>query len=398
MEIKIKNTFAGYPRKRGPAGIRNVVLVIAGDLCCNPYALEIAAPFDNCHALIHKHGVGNYGPDRELFRRLISNITIHPNMAGFVFVSSGNEDHPPEDMVRLAGQFGKSFRVVSIPKEKPGGNVVSRGIEYAQALSDAASRARRVLVDIASLRIGLNCAGTDVASGQTVHRLCGRLADVLVGLDATVLFSETPDLIGVEKELFRRCSRPADRKMLKTGFRSHKQRLAAGGENISDVELGGFNISGGLKTLRQKAHISLMKAGTSPIREAVDYGEIPSKHGLVFADGPAMSDFVITGYMASGVHLIINTCGAGAGNQMPFIVGADVPSPIIPTVKLTASRTHFRQKSCRIDFDASEFGNKRKATVSSLLSLVVAVASGKRSRTETGGDFMLNIPAKFYQA
>ena len=106
--IKYPKTFRGYPRKNGPAGIRNVVLVISGDLCCNPWSREIAAPFDNCWALMHKHGVGNYAPDRILFMRLLSGITVHPNVAGFVLVSSGNEDHKPEELTAQAKKNGQT--------------------------------------------------------------------------------------------------------------------------------------------------------------------------------------------------------------------------------------------------------------------------------------------------
>lgn len=82
-------TFLGYPRKYGPAGIRNLALVISGELSCNPWAREITSYFDNCWAVTHKHGTGNFTRDRKLFIRLLSGITVHPNVAGFVIISSG---------------------------------------------------------------------------------------------------------------------------------------------------------------------------------------------------------------------------------------------------------------------------------------------------------------------
>ena len=62
-------------------------------------------------------------------------------------------------------------------------------------------------------------------------------------------------------------------------------------------------------------------------------------------DGPAMTHFVLTGFLAAGVHLVLNTCGAGAANAMPFVVGADAPPPILPVLKITASSDHFRRRS-----------------------------------------------------
>ena len=71
---------------------------------------------------------------------------------------------------------------------------------------------------------------------------------------------------------------------------------------------------------------------------------------LIFMDGPAMTDFVMTGYTGAGVQMMINTCGAGEGNKMPFAVGADSPSPILPIIKMTGSTEHYRRKSNKIDF------------------------------------------------
>ncbi len=395
------NTFHGYLRKKGPAGIRNVVLVISGDLCCNPWSKEIAAPFENCWALLHKHGVGNYAPDRKLFKRLISGITVHPNVAGFVFVSSGNEDHTPDEILTEAEKAGKSYSVVSAKQIKGGAELIRKGKQYAGRLVKEASQTVRVAVGIDRLRIGLNCAGTDTVSAETVHVVCGKAADLITVQGGTVVVSETPDLIGLGDDLFDRCERKSDRVKLMTFLKNHEKRLSATGEKIDDIEMVAFNVDGGLETLRQKAYVSIKKAGTGAIREVVEYGQIPSKTGLVFMDGAAMTDFVLTGYMGAGIHIMINTCGAGEGNKMPFTVGADTPSPILPVLKMTGSTEHFRQKINRIDFNAATLltgrEDKENAAIR-LLRMIIAKASGKTTRTEIGQDFLLNIPVQYPQA
>ncbi|MBN1294561.1 MAG: UxaA family hydrolase, partial [Candidatus Latescibacteria bacterium] len=151
-------TYQGYPRQYGPPGIRNTVLVISGDLCCNQWSKEIAAPFDNCYALTHKHGVGNYAPDRRLFLRLISGITVNPNVAGFVLVSSGNEDHTVEEIAATAKKAGRKFHVVSAKDIKNTATLLRRGKKYAGQLVKYASDTERVKTGIENLRIGLNCA------------------------------------------------------------------------------------------------------------------------------------------------------------------------------------------------------------------------------------------------
>jgi len=394
-------TFHGCPRKAGCAGIRNVVLIISGDLCCNPWSKEIAAPYDSCFALLHKHGVGNYAPDRILFKHLITGITVNPNVCGIVFISSGNEDHAPEELLDDAVHAGLPYFIVSAKHEISGADVVRKGRGFAERLDRFARRLKPEPIPLDRLIIGLNCAGTDTISAKTVHPVCGTLADRIVDMGGTVVFSETPDLIGLGDTFFGRCERREDRKLLTDFYDAGKSLLAATGEKIDDIEMVAFNTDGGLRTLRQKAEVSILKAGSSRIKEVVSYGSRPSRKGLVFMDGPAMTDFVMTGYMAAGVHLMINTCGAGEGNKMPFTVGADTPSPILPVLKMTGSTAHYRKLSNRIDFDAAGV-HAGKETVDQaadrLLGLIIEIASGKLTRTEHPQDYLLNIPVRFHQA
>jgi altronate dehydratase large subunit len=393
--------FRGYACPNRLPGIRNTVLVISGDLNCNPWSKAIATPFDNCYALMHKHGTGNYAPDRILFRRLLSGITTHPNVAGFVFVSSGYEDHPPDEILVNARQATVPFHVVSITTCGSGSNLVRKGRHYAERLVNEALRAKRVDIGMDRLRIGLNCAGTDTASARSSNLVCGRAVDKLTAIGATVLLSETPDLIGVENELLDRCITNAGRRKLREFLDSRKARLTVTGEKADDIEMGAYNVDGGLKTLRQKARVSLVKAGTGPIGEVIGYGAQPSASGLVFMDGPAMTDFVLTGFMGAGVHLMINTCGAGPANTMPFTVRADAPPPILPVVKITGGTDYYRQRANRIDFDTGTVITRKEQVdhaADRLISRLITVASGAATRTEQGQDYLLSIPVLYHQA
>ena len=394
-------SYRGYKRRNGAVGIRNVVLIISGDLCCNPWSREIAAPFDSCHALLHKHGVGNYAPDRELFFRLLTGITVHPNVAGFVLVSSGNEDHSPGELTQRAKDAGIPFHIVSARKEKSASAVLRKGKRYAGRLVREASAARRTIAGIDTLRIGLNCAGTDLDSAKTSHLILAEIVDRITSEGGTVVASELPDLIGIEEALFERCESPSVRAALAVFMENRKRLLAATGEKIDDIEMVTFNVEGGLTTLEKKARVSILKTGSGVIREAVPYGQAPSEKGLVFMDGPAMTDFVMTGFMGAGVQLMINTCGSGQGNKMPFTVGADMPSPILPIIKMTGSTAYYRQRINRIDFDAATLLDGREDVHHAsrrLERMIIETASGKTTRTEIGGDYLLNIPVRFPQS
>ena len=394
-------TFLGFPRKHGPAGIRNHVIVISGELSCNSWAINVAACVKDCWAVTHKNGMGNSGADRSMFLRILSNMVVHPNVAGVVLIVSGNEDYDPLDLVNRAMSEGRKSHLVSARQAAHSGAVIEKGIALARQLVKQAQSERRVAVDIDQLRIGLNCAGTDKISETTSHRASAAAMNQLVEAGSTVVLTEIPEMIGLDEDFFNRSATKAIEKKLRSIIRQHKRRLLAAGEDINQTELCPFNVEGGLSSLAEKSRICVIKAGTNVINEVLAYGEIPTSRGLVVMDGPAMTDFVMTGLMGAGVHVMSNCCGAGPANLMPFVVGADTASPILPVIKVTGGQKHFRRKENRIDFNASmllEQPEKTNKTGARLFKLILDTASGKTTRTERGQDFSLSFPMRFCQA
>lgn len=398
-------SFLGFPRKQGPAGIRNCIVVIAAELSCNPWATRIAAAArGSCCAITHKHGIGDLGSDKEVFLRIITGILCHPNVAGGLLVASGNEGYDPAPAVARALTSGRRVGVLSLQDFPRTESMLAKGVRFAQALAREAGKARRVAVGLEQLRIGLNCAGTDRFSGTTSHAVCGAAVDRLIEGGGTALLTEIPEMIGIGKRWLDRAATGAVGKRLQSIICRHKRRLSAGGGDISANEICAFNVEGGLAGLDAKSAISILKAGTSRITQVVKYGETPGRSGLVVMDGPALSDFVIAGLLGAGAHLMLNCCGAGSANRVPFIVGADMPASILPVIKLTASAPHFRRKENRIDFNADVSAGGKHSTArraDRLFDMIIRVASGVRTRTEAaeaGKRFFVNFPLRFHQA
>ena len=123
--------------------------------------------------------------------------------------------------------------------------------------------------------------------------------------------------------------------------------------------------------------------------------------GLIVMDSPAMTDFVMTGLMGAGAHLMINCCGAGPANSMPFTVGASGPSAILPTIKVTGGSDYYKQPGNGIDIDAGVLLEKPECAneiAKTLEKYIIAVASGKSVCTETDKGFFINFPMEQYQA
>ena len=393
--------FSGFSRKHGPAGIRNHVLVVSGEIACNPWTLDAASRVEGACALTHKCGAGNIGPDRDVFSRLLSGAMTHPSVFGAVLIASGNEDYVPSALAQTVRRTGRAARVVSAKRIACNTALIVRAAALARDMANKARRALRTPADLSALRIGLNCAGTDIRSRDTSNAVCGAAMDWLVGRGATVLLTEVPEMIGAEKSLFARCASTRVRTKLARAIREQKGRLQAAGPSVDDNEMCRFNREGRLSTLKQKAGISILKAGTTPINEVVEYGRAPSRTGLVVMDGPALTDFVVTGFLGAGAHLMVNCCGVGPANRMPFAVGADAEPPMMPVLKVTGSSKHARDRTCRIDFDAGSALKDPKAVAvlgRKLAMQIVRVASGKTTRTERACDFLMNVPLRHHQA
>jgi altronate dehydratase large subunit len=135
------------------------------------------------------------------------------------------------------------------------------------------------------------------------------------------------------------------------------------------------NIRGGLTTIEEKALGAMAKAGTSPLRGVLAYGEAPAGKGLHFMDAPAPAVENLTAMAAAGCQLIF--FGTGVGNPIGNMVA--------PTVKVCGNVNTLRTMADNIDFDASEILEKSAkvgAVGDRLYDFAVEVASGTRTTSE----------------
>ena len=395
--------FNGYPRKTGPPGIRNTVLLVAGCLECNAWVTAAATELGEAGicAVTHKSGMGNIGADRDTFRSIMRGLATHPNVAGIVVIGSGNEDDAPALLVEAARAAGRRASLVRARSISSSGSLLRRARERARSFADEAAGAERIQVPLGELRIGLNCAGTDTSSARTSNAACGVAADRLVRGGATVVLSETSEMFGVSEEFLARCSTVTVRRRLEAAIRRQARRLQAAGAAPEQGALCRFNLEGGVTSTLRKADISVMKGGTSPVVEVCAYGSVPARRGLVVMDGPAMTDFVVCGHLGAGTHMMVNCCGVGPANRLPAMVGADAVPPFMPVVKVTGSSSCFRGAANRIDFDAGlllEHPDRVEELGDALFEKLAAVASGERTRTELPGGYFVNFPLRHHQA
>ena len=71
------------------------------------------------------------------------------------------------------------------------------------------------------------------------------------------------------------------------------------------------NKAGGLTTILEKSLGAVAKAGSTPLREVIEYAQPVTQHGLIFMDTPGYDPASATGQIAAGANLISFTTGRG---------------------------------------------------------------------------------------
>jgi altronate hydrolase len=140
------------------------------------------------------------------------------------------------------------------------------------------------------------------------------------------------------------------------------------------------NKDGGITTLAEKSLGCVQKAGTSKVKQVLDYGG-QAKSGLggtALLNGPGNDGVSGSALSAAGAHLILFTTGRGTPMGFP-----------VPTLKVSTNTALAERKSGWIDYSAGPLadGSADMDTLTDeLFRLVLDVASGRRrTKSEING-------------
>jgi altronate dehydratase large subunit len=224
------------------------------------------------------------------------------------------------------------------------------------------------------MTIGLECGGSDPFSGITANPTVGRACDALVGAGATVILSETTEMIGAEDALLPRIEDPADREKLEAWIAGYLDKARAQGCDLRGVNPTPGNIRAGLSSIEEKSLGCVCKSGTSPIVQVLDYAEAPSRSGLVLMNTPGNDPESITGMVAGGANLVLFTTG----------VGTPLGSPVAPVIKIASNSAMAARMTDYIDLDAGRIidGAAPEAVAEELLEAIAATAAGGQTCSE----------------
>jgi len=369
--------FKGFKRPNGRIGIRNHLAIIPASVCATPLVRKIAA----CSAVpvvsvLHQAGCCQIGEDYDRTKRVLIGLALNPNVAGVLIVALGCEGCPFREIVKAVTAQDTPVELVVIQDAGGTEKALQLCLDNIDRISRTIQkRTVRVNASASDLVIGLECGGSDTTSGLIANPVMGCLTDRVVAAGGTAILSETTELIGAEHLLADKIRNEAVKRRLLATVARVEEKARASGIDIRGTQPTPGNITGGLSTIEEKSLGCIHKAGGNALQEVIDYGETPSRKGLVFMDTPGQDVESMTAMAAGGAQVILFSTG----------LGSPVGFPLVPVIKITGNPRTYDRMPADIDVNAGAVMTQGKSITDlgeETLVFLNAVCSGELTKSE----------------
>ena len=380
---KEERTFEGYVRKNGEVGVRNEIWIVPTVGCVNGIAERLAdqlrketgeKDIDAVYAWHHNYGCSQLSGDHENTRKILRDITLHPNAGGVLVLGLGCENNQPDLFEQLLGEYDHE-RIKFLVTQRVDGDEVEAGMEILRDLYAKVSQDKRQTVPVSKLRVGLKCGGSDGFSGITANPLVGEFSDWLVAQGGTSILTEVPEMFGAETILMNRCKTTELFDKTVSMVNDFKEYFLSHGEPVGENPSPG-NKAGGISTLEDKALGCTQKCGKAPVSGVLEYGDRLQTNGLNLLSAPGNDLVASTALASAGCQIVLFTTGRGT----PF-------GTFVPTMKIATNPTLAQRKPNWIDFSAGQLieGKTMEQLLPEFIDKILAVASGEKARNEANG-------------
>jgi altronate dehydratase large subunit len=375
-------TINAYLRKDGRKGIRNVIVVAYLVECAHHVSREIVFPYRDQE--VHLIGFPGCYPN-EYAHRMMERLCTHPNVGAALLVSLGCEGFNKGDLIKTIRDSGRPVKLLGIQDTGGTRKTIAEGKAWIGQTRKQLENTPRADMGIDELSIGTICGGSDATSGLTANPAMGRAFDLLVERNATCVFEETGELIGMEHWMAERAATPElGQEIINTVAKAATYYSAMGYASFSPG-----NADGGLTTIEEKSLGAYAKSGQSSIKGIIKPGDVPLEGGLylldVVPDGdpkfgfPNISDNAeIAELIACGNHIVLFSTGRGS------VVG----SAISPVIKVCANPKTYQRLDEDMDVNAGKIleGSASLDDVGQeIYDLILRVSQGEKTCSEELG-------------
>nr|WP_319513582.1 altronate dehydratase family protein [uncultured Cohaesibacter sp.] len=388
-------TFMGYKRANGTIGTRNYVALCSTVNCSSTVVhraaqeLQIEGAFDayenvdGVAIFTHESGCGmnNKGLGFEILDKVLWGHATHPNVGMALFIGLGCEVMQISKMRENFDDPDQSLmdRFISMTIQEEGGT--RKTIDAVKAkvreLLPELNKAKREECPASELKIALQCGASDGFSGITANPALGVASDMMVGLGATSILSETSEIYGAEQLLLRRAASKEVGDKLVSQIHWWEDYVAMHKGSLDNNPSPG-NKAGGLTTILEKSLGATAKSGSAPLTAVYDYAERVTEHGFVFMDTPGYDPVCGTGQIAGGAHMVIFTTGRGSAYG----------SKPAPTIKVASNDHLFASMPDDMDINCGDIlseGVTLEQKGAEIVEEILKVASGAPTKSEALG-------------
>ena len=371
-----RDTFKGFVRPDGSVGIRNRVAVIPTVSCANGVAANISKAVPGTVPFLHGHGCGR-AIEVSMHTRALTGLGLNPNVAAAIVVGLGCETVQAGAVAAGIAETGKPCRHLVIQEQGGSRKTTEAGIRIARDFVEDAETEVRRACSLESIVLGLECGGSDAFSGVTANPVVGLVSDWLVNSGGRVILTENTEMIGTAHILSRRSKSPeVAARVEQLVSRAHKRTKDILGEFATYVIAPG-NMDGGLSSIREKSLGCIVKGGSTPVCEVVDYGQAPKEKGLTIMDAPGYDTESMAGLAAAGCQIIIFTTGRGT----------PVGFPAVPVIKVASTSRLYTLMEDDMDIDAGvvQEGESLDEVAGRIRALALRVMCGEPTKAEMNG-------------
>jgi altronate dehydratase len=391
-------TFRGYrrPGKRG-VGTRNTIVILGTTSRTASFARQLAARLqalakvhpgvDGIVAIAHTEGAGPGEPNNTTeILRCLAGFMVHPNVAAVLAVDQGVEPITNRRLEAFMRERGYALddvphRFLSLNRGLAAG--LAEGEAVVRGWLPTVAALTRTDEPLSALRIALQCGGSDAFSGVSGNPLAGALVHEVIRQGGIGVLTETDESVGAEGYVLRNVRDFATATAFVGKIEAFKERLSWHGVTPES------NPSGGNK-FRGLYNISLKSIGAvhkkdprTRLEHVIDYAEPLSQPGFYFMNGPGNDLEGIAGQCAAGCTLLLFVTGNGSITNFPFV----------PTLKITTTTRRHELLIHEMDINAGRYldGEPMSALTTEYLDLLVATASGKRTKGEHAGHSQVSL-------
>ncbi|MEJ6601641.1 MAG: UxaA family hydrolase [Opitutaceae bacterium] len=387
-----RRTFQGFRRSRNRGvGTRNTIVILGTTSRTASFARQLTARLqstaklfpgiDGVVAIAHTEGGEAEEPNNaaEILRAL-AGFMIHPNVGAVLAVDYGEE-------AITNARLETFMRDNGYPLDEVTHQFLSIDHGLAAALATGEETVRQWLPNVAALtrsaeplselRIALQCGGSDAFSGISGNPLAGALTHEIVRHGGIGVLCETDEIVGAEDHLMRNIKSAPVAHALLDCIANFKERMSWHGVTPEANPSAGNKFRGLYNIALKSLGAVQKKDPRTPLDHVIDYAEPLNPPGYYFMDSPGNDLEAIGGQVGAGCNLIVFITGNGSVTNFPFV----------PTLKITTTTRRHQLLINEMDINAGRYldGESLESLTDESLNLLIATASGQRSKGELAG-------------